>query len=227
MNQPLALIKSSVDEFVRDFDDEKLVQTIKVIKSNVASDDFALSFNGGKDCTVLLYLILWVLMGNLQINEKFKLNCIYAVEEAPFDEVEQFILHCQERYPMNIQRIKAPKMKDAFAKYLEMNPSIKTIFDGTRRTDPHSADLKIEGPTTGDWPPFIRVSPLIEWSYGDIWKFLGETKLPYCSLYDKGYTSLGSVMDTQKNTSLKRGDSFLKAKDLKDYSLERAGRDRN
>jgi FAD synthetase len=39
-------------------------------------------------------------------------------------------------------------------------------------------------------PSLLRYSPTLEWSYRDIWDFIRCTDVPYCSLYDKGYTGL-------------------------------------
>ena len=60
-------------------------------------------------------------------------------------------------------------MREAFSDYLGLNRSIRAIFVGTRRTDPHGGQLGALQPTDGGWPAFMRVHPVIEWRYPDIW----------------------------------------------------------
>jgi phosphoadenosine phosphosulfate reductase len=36
--------------------------------------------------------------------------------------------------------------------------------------------------------------PIIDWSEEDVWGYIRERELPYCSLYDEGWTRLGCVM---------------------------------
>lgn len=60
-------------------------------------------------------------------------------------------------------------MRDAFSDYLRENTAVKAIFVGTRRTDPHGGKLGAFQPTDGGWPSFMRVHPVIEWKYGDVW----------------------------------------------------------
>lgn len=82
--------------------------------------------------------------------------------------------------------------------------------------------------TDKGWPKLMRVSPILDWSYRDVWTFLKNLGIPYCSLYDQGYTSLGTTVDTFPNDALKIApNEFLPAWKLKDGTLERAGRANN
>jgi len=71
----------------------------------------------------------------------------------------------------------------------------------------------------------MRVNPILDWTYHDIWAFIKCANLSYCPLYDQGYTSLGSVANTCKNAALLREDgTYAPAHLLPDARLERSGR---
>lgn len=61
-------------------------------------------------------------------------------------------------------------------------------------------------------------------------QFLRALDIPYCSLYDKGYTSLGGTTDTHPNPALAEAASgevhFRPAYELVEDEQERLGRDR-
>lgn len=37
------------------------------------------------------------------------------------------------------------------------------------------------------------VNPIIDWTENDVWEFIHKQKLPYCSLYDVGFTRIGCI----------------------------------
>lgn len=38
-----------------------------------------------------------------------------------------------------------------------------------------------------------NINPIIDWSDKEVWEFIREHKIPYCSLYDEGMTRLGCI----------------------------------
>ena len=37
------------------------------------------------------------------------------------------------------------------------------------------------------------LNPIIDWTTEDVWEFIKEYKIPYCCLYDEGFTRLGCI----------------------------------
>ncbi|BFZ56615.1 3'-phosphoadenosine 5'-phosphosulfate sulfotransferase [Savitreella phatthalungensis] len=169
----------------------------------------AISYNGGKDCLVLLVLYVAYLASNQaksraaggRPNPASLVPTVYVSIKDPFKEVDDFVDESARIYGLSIEHIKLP-MKEAFASYLDSHSQVEAILVGTRRNDPHGANLKFFDPTDQGWPSFMRVHPIIDWNYAQIWDFLLAMEVPYCILYDLGYTSLGGQSDTLPNPSL-------------------------
>ncbi|KAL5594108.1 hypothetical protein BROUX41_001156 [Berkeleyomyces rouxiae] len=201
-------------------------------------DQLSLSYNGGKDCLVLLVLILASLHKRLATPAAPSAACaspstppllhgIYIECADPFPQVDAFVARTSATYGLQLARSSKP-MKAALADYLAATPQLRAVFVGTRRTDPHGAQLSFFDETDGDWPRFMRIHPIIDWHYTEIWSFLRELGVEYCELYDQGYTSLGGVNDTYPNPALKRSDGqgFRPAYELTEDLEERLGRQR-
>ncbi|KAI8630495.1 adenine nucleotide alpha hydrolases-like protein [Xylariaceae sp. FL1651] len=240
-------------------------------------DEISISYNGGKDCLVLLIIILACLARRYpppsedqpsqtpdgsadpgRFPDKFQ--AVYIVSLHPFSEIDEFVVSSSAEYHLEVARYELG-MKQGLESYLADRPNIKAIFVGTRRTDPHGEKLTNFDPTDAGWPDFMRVHPVIDWHYAEIWavsfnvhrvlqqdeermqvsggggrealtqrQFIRHLDIPYCPLYDQGYTSLGGTKDTHPNPHLKRqgsnGGGFLPAYELIGDDEERLGRDR-
>lgn len=207
--------------------------------------ELSLSYNGGKDCLVLLVLFL-ASLHTLRSNnnseagaELESIPAIYAQPPHPFRSVEEFVLTSSKLYHLSLTRYTTDPphttLRSAFASYLDLHPNVRAIFVGTRRTDPHGANLKHFDPTNSGWPSFVRINPIIDWHYAEIWAFIRHIGVDYCSLYDEGYTSLGGTNDTHPNPKLKQsqqdpkkgsnGNIYRPAYELMDDQEERLGRD--
>jgi FAD synthetase len=129
-------------------------------------DTLALSFNGGKDCLVLLLLYIYIL--HQYHNPPQKIPTCFVTPPHTFTEIDDFVTDCATRYNLDVERIALP-MKPAFIEYLDHHSNIKAVLVGTRRTDPHGEFLTHFDPTDHGWPPFMRVHPVIDWHYWEIW----------------------------------------------------------
>lgn len=67
-----------------------------------------------------------------------------------------------------------------------------------------------------------RIHPVIDWHYREIWAFIRCLDIPYCSLYDLGYTSLGGTNDTHPNPKLVVDGSASTSAEISQAGLERA-----
>jgi FAD synthetase len=188
----------------------------------------AIAFNGGKDCMVMLHLTFAHLRQEYPDNSA-KLQALYIYESDPFKEVESFIQDSRILYDLDLVSIQGP-MKGALTQMLLNRPNIKAMLMGTRIGDPGSKGQINFSPTDGDWPSLMRVNPILEWEYKQVWTFLRGLTLPYPTLYDHGYTSLGNKRNTCPNPNLAisaddlENTKFKPAYQLEDGSLERAGR---
>lgn len=211
----------------------KVRQSLHVVEEafdQYSWDKICVGFNGGKDCTALLHLVYAVAYRKklASVTGKGKLPAMYIRRGQPFPEIELFIHRTKSRYCLDLFVIDG-RIKDALAKLKQTRPAISAVIMGTRRSDPNSTTLKDFSPTDSDWPPYMRVNPILDWAYSDVWTFIRRLSLPYCILYDRGYTSLGSIENTHPNPQLKLVDengivSYRPAYKLSDQDSERAGR---
>ncbi|XP_017133390.1 FAD synthase isoform X1 [Drosophila elegans] len=203
-------------------------------------EELIFCFNGGKDCTVLLDLLMRFLrQENISSGD---IPMLYIKSGDSFTEIDEFVQRCVRHYRVQLVEYEG-SLKEALTHMAADMPRIKAVFVGSRNTDPYCQHLAPMQPTDNDWPPMMRLNPLLEWSYHDIWHYIHMHSVPYCSLYDRGYTSVGNRSNTIPNPHLRHfrdtdsqcecdSDSgcscdpsgYRPAWELEDPALERAGR---
>lgn len=230
-----------IDEAIRGCEDRRLQtkynNATSVIQRALALypiEEVAFSFNGGKDSTVLLHLLrAGYFLHKVGENsaaangdvKDFPIRIIYFESPSAFPEINSFTYDTAATYGLQIDTIRLD-FKSGLETLLKDKP-IRAIFLGVRMGDPTAVGQEQFSPSSPGWPPFMRVNPILDWSYRDVWAFLLTCKLKYCSLYDQGYTSIGSIYDTVPNSLLSiinSSNKFKPAYLLSDGRLERAGR---
>jgi FAD synthetase len=225
------------------------------------------SFNGGKDAVVILHLVCaahahyynTTNVDNSCMNlPVIRPRTVYWENPDEFPDVTQFLHTTVRNYDLDML---------VFRRDVKFAPGLQVLVDynygslhdvalgaeehqpsfhpfplafvlGTRANDPNADGQQSFSPSSHYMPPFMRVNPIIEWTYGHVWHFLRLFQLPYCRLYDLGYTSLGTVNDTRPCPALAVAGAMVGASNnctmsvpkfwpaymLRDWSQERAGR---
>jgi len=182
------------------------------------------AFNGGKDCTILLHLISLALDAIPGARGKLRLVYFRDVPEETFPQVEDFVEEVKSRYNMECIEVTNGDMKAAMEYIVSHHPEIQAIFMGTRATDPNAGWMDYFCSTSSGWPLMNLVAPILHMTYSEVWRIINDLNIPYCSLYQVGYTSIGKRSNTKPNPILKRGSGYAHADQLEDESQERLGR---
>ena len=205
------------------------------------------SFNGGKDAVAILHLLraAHAKHYNATAETPIRPRVIYFEHEDEFPEVIEFLQDSVEQCDLEMLAFERGIGFGQGLKILVENnqlPGSEIAFPmafvlGTRSTDPNAKGQDHFAPSSHYMPPFMRVNPVLDWSYGHTWHFLRLFQLPYCKLYDQGYTSLGTTKDTLPCPALavsgvERDDGntlpkYWPAYMLRDWDQERAGRIKN
>jgi FAD synthetase len=208
------------------------------------------SFNGGKDAVVILHLVRAAHARHYNSTGESPLRprAIYFNNQDEFPEVVAFLHESVDQYDIDMIAFKSGIK---FASGLDVLVTNNVLLDdsapgvggsggavlpmaivlGTRSSDPNAAGQDHFCPSSHWMPPFMRVNPILEWNYGHVWHFLRLFQLPYCALYDQGYTSLGTIKDTLPcpalavhRESASNLPKYWPAYMLRDWDSERAGR---
>jgi len=230
MSSPLPSELSSLPASI-----QKAYYDIHECLNSYRPEELSIAFNGGKDSIVLLHLIDMAFKNKAEETKQSDWNIcnivtLYFVSEKAFEEVNHYVEKIVSEYNLQIYRITAKGFKAGLQEVKQKYPKIKAIFMGTRKGDPCTENSTLRSPTDNGWPEFMRLNPILNIEYDQVWKYIEHFKIPYCSLYTQGYTSIGETNNTVPNPDLfvcRSEDGkceYKHARLLTDSSKERDGR---
>ncbi|XP_064455862.1 FAD synthase-like [Ornithodoros turicata] len=207
-----------------------VIDAVRVVEeaiSTYTAEGICIGFSGGKDCTVILH-VLYAVLRKTYGKDTPKIHCFYMSRGTVWPEIKVFIERTAQVYNLDLNIVSGFDYKVAMQQYLDGHPTVQAFLLGNRSTDPSGPSLKHFKVTDPDWPKAMRVFPVLNWSYKEVWEFILALSLPYCSLYDQGFSSIGDS-DVPNEALVYVNDRGVKrfkpAYLLEDDSLERCGRE--
>ncbi|WP_052507532.1 phosphoadenosine phosphosulfate reductase family protein [Desulfonatronovibrio magnus] len=193
-------------------------------------EDVYVAWTGGKDSTVTLSLWNHFLEDNgikikpvainLDTGLKFPEIIKFRDEISQKWDIELHVVKPEvdlENYPVARDKVnccrdlKVEPLKSAVSRF-----NVRSLITGIRNDEHPTRSIRdqVEEKTN---PDYFQINPILHWNVMDIWSFITQKNLPYCSLYDQGFTSLGCMPCTRKSTG--DGERSGRARD-KEESLD-------
>lgn len=188
--------------------EEKIEQTRNYLHQAISmaeSARIAVAWTGGKDSTVAL--ALWREVLGAQNENSHPVRALNLDTGLKFPEIIEFRDRIAKIWGVALSIVRPgvqledyPVAEDPVqcCRDLKILPLHKSIADMDiellitgLRADEHPDRLSRSWKEQRSNPDYTMINPLIHWTEMDIWVFTLQSGLPYCSLYEHGYRSLG------------------------------------
>jgi len=160
-------------------------------------DGYYLAFSGGKDSVTILRLAE---MAGVKFDAHYHVTTVDPPELVKFiksehpsverhrPEMSMFRLILFKHWPpMRKQRYCCERLK-------EHGGDGRTIVQGVRWAESPRRKTQRKMVEICGRRDMRTVNPIIDWSDADVWEFIHQEQVPYCSLYDEGFKRLGCVL---------------------------------
>ena len=181
---------------------------IERLKTFEPEEGYYLAFSGGKDSIVIK---------QLAIESGVKFDAHYNDTTIDPPELRLFIKrnHAdvewhKPKVPFLVEMVKRgfPMRQHRWCcgDYKERGGDNRIVITGVRWAESHNRSKRNSFETCYKSKKQY-LHPIIDWSDGDVWGFIRDRKLPYCSLYDEGWKRIGCIMCPLATAKVRKTES--------------------
>ena len=199
---------------------DKVAIAIDRIKAFEPREGYYVAFSGGKDSVVILDLVK---RSGVKYDVHYNLTTVDPPELVrfikTFPEVE---IHRPEKnmWELIVEKGFPPTRMIRYCckRLKEHGGHDRIVVTGVRwQESARRSKRKMNEVCFNDSRKFF-LHAIIDWTDKEVWAYIKENNIPYCSLYDEGFRRLGCIlcpMNTQRVDELKRwpkyGDAYKRA----------------
>ena len=198
---------------------------LSIINSRLASaKNPCVCFSGGKNSLALLHMV--------KMQDPCNLSVIHADAGSEFSEVQSYIQKMRKLWKFNLIIIKRDDLTEGYINKISCTCKSRTAEMLVEIVSKNNYDCFFIGETLDsgsflsnelkNYPEFfsLTVSPLTSFTTEDIWDYIRNHHIPFCSLYDKGYQeigciSCGQIAGVEPQNSIEQGDEKIMKEKLR------------
>ena len=199
------------------------MQKVESLALKYHPDGFYLAFSGGKDSQVLYHIAK---EAGVRFTAHMNLTSVDPPEVIRF--VKQYYPDVElikpkaSMYDLTIKHRILPtrKIRWCCAEYKELSGAGRLTLLGIRKAESPRRKKRNEFEIQGNrlsvnFDQFnidreqiltcvkgndkLLLNPILEWMNNDVWSYICDNNIPYCSLYDEGYTRIGCILCPMQN----------------------------
>jgi len=174
---------------------DKIAESITLLREHESHDGYYLAFSGGKDSIVIK---------QLAIEAGVKFDAHYSVTTIDPPDLVYYIRkhhpdvifeHPEKPFLIKLVEKGFPLRQARWCceLYKERGGDGRWVMTGIRWEESSARGKRhaVEPDNRNKKLGFVH--PIINWASDEVWQFIRERKLPYCRLYDEGWTRIGCI----------------------------------
>lgn len=194
---------------------DKVAVAIQRLRDFEPLEGYYLAYSGGKDSDTILALAK---MSGVKFDAHHQLTTVDPPEVVRHIKAHPEVqIHHPEKtmWQLIVENGMPPlrQMRYCCRILKERGGQFRTVMTGVRQAESYKrARRQLVEPCTPSNGYKQYINPIIDWTDADVWEFIHQYKIPYCSLYDEGWKRLGCVCCPNAN-QVKQAERWPKIAD--------------